>query len=287
MIDRRHLSLDAEKAALRTRRAVGCAFLDSLCPYDAADHLGIDLWFMDLPGSEGVFEKAATSVIVVSSMRPAGRRAFTCAHELGHFVFGHGTSYDQLINQPLETQAADAEEFLADRFASFFLMPKTAVANGFVRRGWDIKACTPIQVYTLASWLGVGYTTLIFHLERGIRLISNAQARLLLPIAPKRIRAEILPASVESDLYIVDTHWTGRAVDAQVGDFMLLPAGTTFLGNCVQQQGEHAGQMVFSGSVPGLGQFRHPSGWASFVRISRRGFIGRGKYRHLEDPDAD
>ena len=40
------------------------------------------------------------------------------------------------------------------------IMPKTALLKGMAARGWSPKNLSPEQLYTLASWLGVGYSTL-------------------------------------------------------------------------------------------------------------------------------
>ena len=110
-----------------------------------------------------VVRTRALSVILISSDRPPGRQVYTGAHELGHHVYGRGVAVDEAsVNAAQEGPAsADPEEYLADRFAGFFLMPATAVKHGFRTRGWEPKECTPRQVYAVASWLGVGYATLV------------------------------------------------------------------------------------------------------------------------------
>jgi hypothetical protein len=62
-------------------------------PYAAAESFRLRVTF-SATSMEGFYFKPAN--ILVSSLRPVGRRAFTCAHELGHHWFGHGSTIDQL-----------------------------------------------------------------------------------------------------------------------------------------------------------------------------------------------
>ena len=96
---------------------------------------------------------------IVSSLRPPGRQAFTCAHEFGHHVYGHGDQFDELVEDRRQARRYDSKEFEADCFASALLMPKTAVLKGLAARGWNARNLSPERAYRLASWLGVGYLT--------------------------------------------------------------------------------------------------------------------------------
>jgi Zn-dependent peptidase ImmA (M78 family) len=115
--------------------------------------------------------------ILLSSLRPQGRRNFTCAHEIGHHIFGHGEQFDELTDEKSTMRKNDPKEFSADCFAAYFLMPKSTIENGMKRRGYAYESMKPIQVYSLASWLGVGYSTLVNHLLYGIGTISRNKAQ--------------------------------------------------------------------------------------------------------------
>ena len=161
--------------ALQVRRASGCAFWDPVCVYDLATNLGLEVRFFDIPSMEGVYCASAHSTIIVSSLRPPGRQAFTCAHELGHHVFGHGDQYDELVEHRSEARRFDPHEFQADCFAGALLMPKVAVSRGFSLRGWDLATAAPEAFYVVATWLGVGYTTLIYHLRKALGMLSETR----------------------------------------------------------------------------------------------------------------
>src|SRR5947209_14102365 len=84
-------AMAAMSAALQLRQSEGFGLWAPVCPYDLAEKLGIEVRFIDLPSMEGMYCKNPNPIILVSSLRPAGRQGFNCAHELGHHVFKHGT----------------------------------------------------------------------------------------------------------------------------------------------------------------------------------------------------
>ena len=110
-------------AALRTRKNAGYKLDEAICVYDLAETLGIEVRFADIPSMEGMLYCNPDPAIIVSSLRPSGRRAFTCAHELGHFQAGDGTTVDELVGGS-DKAASDATKFMADCFAGSLVMSK-------------------------------------------------------------------------------------------------------------------------------------------------------------------
>jgi hypothetical protein len=197
-----------------------------------------------------------------------------------------GVASDDAGQEPPES--VDPEEYLADRFASFFLMPKTAVKYGFRARGWEPRDCTQLQVYTVATWLGVGYSTLIHHMRGSLRLLTYPQSIRLLKATPKSIRATILGKEVQENLFVVGEKWTDRAVDIQVGDLILLPSGSHHEAANLRVVEVTEAAVLLIATAPGIGRVHRPeSEWAAFVRVSRRNYVGLGPYRHWEDPDYE
>ena len=135
MTSRKGLAKDALMKASRVPRNAGLRPDVPVCVYDFATSMGIEVRFLDLPSLEGMYSKTPEPVIVISSLRPPGRQAYTGGHELGHHIYGHGFRIDELFeNRP--RGPLDEEEFLAECFAGFLLMPRTAVVHAFERRGW-------------------------------------------------------------------------------------------------------------------------------------------------------
>src|SRR5262245_22540028 len=220
MTPRRRLAKDALMKAMRLRQDKGLGREAPVCVYDLASDMGIEVRFMDLPSLEGVYSKWPEPVIVISSLRPPGRQVYTCGHELGHHVYGHGFCIDELLADD-EAEPVKDEEFLADCFAGFLLMPKALVVKAFACHGWNPASITPVQVYTVAGWLGVGYETLITHMGASLGLLGSAQAKALRKTSLKEIKSRLLGMPCQENLVVVDPCWSERAIDLQVGDFAL------------------------------------------------------------------
>ena len=180
---------------------------------------------------EGMYIRSDTNpTILISSLRPSGRRAFTCAHEIGHHVSGDGTRVDEL-NHNRRRRSADPGEFAADCFAGILLMPRSAVERAFSSRKWSPNHCTPDQIYTISNFFGVGYATLIHHMRSGLHLLSSSNAAALLKVRPKIAQAKALGMETLETVHIVDRFWTGRPVDVEAGDLV-------FARGCTKVEGE-------------------------------------------------
>src|SRR5438552_104143 len=138
MLPRKLKARVAESQALKLRMKAAGNTNAPANPFELATSLGIDVRFLDLPSVEGVYLPQTPPKILISSLRPAGRQAFTCAHELGHHQLGHGEKLDELIESRRSDRINDPDEYQADTFASFLLMPRTAVLHAFSIRGWRI-----------------------------------------------------------------------------------------------------------------------------------------------------
>ena len=271
-------------AALRIRRDAGIAPDAPLSIYDFVEKEGVGLWFSEIPSLEGLYCPSPTPTIILNSERPDGRKAFTCAHELGHHVFGHGTVVDTGDNK---IYSDDDNEFLVDCFAGYALMPKTAICSSFLQRGWDFRNPTPLQIYCIANQFGVGYSTLIHHLRFSLGLISREPAETLLNTRLPEIR-KTLGAPPNTPLVVVDQFWMGRPVDLNVKDTILVPRGAHFEGSCLIHSSTVSSGELMNAILPGLGKLSLPDrNWSTFVRVSRCGFTGRSSYRFLEESDGE
>ena len=116
-LDKPGLARDAMSRAYRVRRDAGYGFNVPLCVYDLAESMGVDVWFKAIPRMEGMYVKSPGPTVVISSLRPPGRQAYTGGHELGHHVYGHGSRIDEITDgmRPEDVE----EEFLAECFGGF------------------------------------------------------------------------------------------------------------------------------------------------------------------------
>ena len=282
MNDVRAIARQAMAAALRTRLALGYGLDHAVCVYDLAEKLGLEVRFLDLPSMEGMYTSASDPTIIVSSMRPPGRRTFTCAHELGHHNRGDGVQIDEFVEQWYKPRF-DPKEFAADCFAGALLMPKMAVSKAFAVRGWSMERCTPEQIYMVSGYFGVGYATLVQHLRSALQVLPDTRARALLKVSPRKAQSLLLGWQTPDTVKVVDAHWTGRAVDVELGDLIFVRGGAQSEGACVGPSSDVAHGRLFRAARPGIGRLEAGTAWSAFVRVSRRDYVGRALYRHWEE----
>lgn len=231
MTDHTHLARRAFRAAVEVRRRANERMMDPICIYDVGERLGLEIKFFAGTSFGGVYTKTSQTILV-PSLRPAGRQAFTCAHEVGHWFFGHGTRIDDL-NAVEFNGEHDPEEYLANVFAGYLLMPPRAVNDAFKRRGWNPEVCTALQAYTVAVQLGVGYGTLVSHLQWSLGIISAGRSEELLKTSPKQLRESLLGSNEARHLVIADREWRKVPVDLQMTDMAILPAEVILEGKSV------------------------------------------------------
>ena len=286
MRDRRAMVRRAMAAALRSRLSAGYGLDHAICVYDLAEKLGVEVRFLDLPSMEGMYSSESSPAIIVSSLRPPGRRAFTCAHELGHHIRNDGVKIHELAEQR-DKPRFDPKELAADCFAGALLMPKMAVSKAFATRGWNMADCTPEQVFTVAGYFGVGYTTLVHHMRSALQILPDTRAEALLKVGPRKAQSLLLGLQTAETAVVVDSHWTKRAVDVEVGDLLIVQGESQSEGACLEPSSEVEHVRLFRAVRPGIGRVEGRNGWAAFVRVARRGFVGRALYRHWEDSDDE
>ncbi|MEK7801620.1 MAG: ImmA/IrrE family metallo-endopeptidase, partial [Pseudomonadota bacterium] len=233
--DRREIAFEAMAASVDARDIAGRNLESPICIYQMAEELGARVVFNDI-NMEGMYEKGAKPRIHLSTLRPLPRKAFNCAHELGHHFLGHGTTIDVLTEDD-EWCSNKPEELAANTFAAFALMPTLGIRNAFSARGWRPETATPAQIYTIASNFGVGYSTLINHLVIGLGDISRNRGRLLLRTQPKDIRVLLLGYPSEHSLHVIDRHLNAQSVDAEIGDLLLAPKNSLIIGSAVVATG--------------------------------------------------
>ena len=268
-------------AALKARMDAGIPNDMPICPLDFAGERGVDVRFMAVPSMEGAYHRASETIIV-SSLRPRGRRAFTGAHEYGHHHFGHASCVDEL--EKTQKTPRPVVEVLADRFAGALLMPRPAVVRGFRNIGVQPEDCTPEQAYRISCWLGVSYEAFLLHASRAVRVMPAARADALQRSAPKSVKLSLATFDPGGDLVVADENWR-HAIDLQIGDVLMLPAGAETDGVCTEAIQATSEASYFHATSVGLDR-AYRDAWSGSIRVSRPGYEGLARYRHFpEDPN--
>lgn len=245
----------------------------------------IVLKFMDI-SMEGVYLRDPGPEIWIG-LRPLVRRVFNVAHELGHYEFGHGSTFD-LLGAGQDEKPFDPNEYLANTFASYLLMPRLAVARGFTVRGWRAEAATPLQCFTVACSLGVGYETLASHLVHGLRLATGRLGRTLLNTSLSAVRKELLGARARPRLATVDHHHALQTVDTEVGMAILVPPGTELEhGRVARVETVPQGRLLHIERQGMVRAFHKGGTWAVTLRAMADHYVGLASCRHLERQEDD
>ncbi|MDB5415367.1 MAG: hypothetical protein JWR10_3702 [Rubritepida sp.] len=288
--NRRALATQAMQAAAAIRAKAKLDQVSPICIYGLCETLGIAVRFNNI-NMEGMYQRGLPPRIHLSARRPLPRRSYNCAHELGHHVFGHGSSIDELREDAKARPWEDPKEFLADAFAGFILMPIIGLRRAFSVRNWLPEAATPEQIFTIACEFGVGYSTLLTHLSAGVDILSRGRSADLQRITPKALRINILGALTPEPLIVADRHRSAPTLDAEVKTLLLLPPATEVVGGGLAFERDLASGRLFRAIKPGIFQARADD-WAVFIRIAPvqkdqpYGYVGLAQYRHLEeDPD--
>ena len=281
----------AKRAALEAEKIRLAAKIPHTAPIDpieTAMKRGCEVRFMSVPSLEGMYSPPPKPLIVIGSERPAGRRSFTCAHELGHHVFKHGVILEQLYDQKVTCNVKSPEEFLADAFAGHLLMSKSVVCNALKSRGLTAPDITPEQIYRLSCYFGVGYGTTVNHMTYALKLVPRSHSDSLLKVQPKQIKAQY-GASADSELVLADFHWLHRAIDAEIGDTIVLPkkAGIE-AGSRLQLVEEREDIAIYRALSAGYSRaFCNEVDWAVHIRISRKNYVGLAQYRFFEEMEDE
>jgi len=282
-LNRRVLATRAMHAAIATRARAKLDQHGPICIYELCEAIGVTVRFNNID-MEGMYQRGTRPRIHLSARRPLVRRTYNCAHELGHHVFGHGSSIDELRDDAKEHPWEDPKEFLAETFAGFLLMPLIGLRRAFSAREWTPETATPAQIFTIACDFGVGYGTVLTHLSIALNMISRTRAAALQRVTPKALRADILGAVTLEPLIVADHYRARPTLDAEVKMLLLLPPGTETSNGSLSYDRDTAEGRLFRAVRPGIVQVRTDDGaWAAFVRIAPEAYVGLAQYRHLED----
>ena len=283
---RAEMAAKAYREALRLRSRTGRAANVPLCPFDLADQIGVEVRFADIPSLEAVYIEDGEPKILVAADRPPGRQRFSCAHELGHHVFGHGAHLAAIDFSLSERRGLTDEEFSAQAFAGYLLLPKAAVSHAFAVRKWSPRAGIPEEYYTIAGVLGVSFEGLVTHCEIGLRVLAKKDAAALRAVDLPRLRQKLVGQPVHGNVVVVDERSSDAAIDVRVGDYLLAPSGSSSVNDAVVTEVTMPDATLLRARRAGLSGIQTaPCSAVGAIRVARANYVGRAIFRHLEDPD--
>jgi IrrE N-terminal-like domain len=274
------LTRAAAKKALKIRLNAGYPLTRPCDVYELIFKHPLELQFFAVPTLEGMYlEDGRNRRICVSAHRPPGRQHFTAAHECGHAFLDHGTKLDKIDELRDDASEYDIEEQVANTFATCLMMPSSAVQSGFRLRGIEPTKATPTDIYRVATWLHVGYTTLTKHMFYSMNLISSQHLRCLLRHEPKVIKNELVQHQTTKEVFQLDHLWDAECVQGQVGDFF---TGIAAFPDGVLTETRDG---LFTAVKSGHATVRLDSGGTAELKIARENYVGFYEYRCLPEED--
>lgn len=284
-MNRTELATTAMRRASEIRREAGISRTSPLNIYDLAmNDLGLRVQFTAGASFEGMFAKEQNAILVPSE-RPHGRRAFSAAHEVAHWAFGHGSQIDE--EDSLEGYNARPEEQLANQFAGYILMLPAALKHAANLLELDLARPSPFKMYEMACWFGVGYSTVVNHLQHGVQMLKPAHAAELLRLEPQKIRQHFSPRHLTKHLAVASGLKPAMPLDMAVGDHALLPAEVEMPNDILKIVERTASGLIVEAERPGIALLSGEGGWEAAIRVMKKGFTGWAKYRHMEEDDDE
>lgn len=279
-----HIYKKAIMMADDIRARLGLNMFQSVNIFDACIRLGLSVRCVDI-NMEGVYieqEGGINPTILLSNLRPLPRRCFTCAHELGHHIFRHGSKIDALSNESSEG-SNDTEEHLVDSFAAALLMPVAGILAEFKKRKWVIQNASPINFYTVSSVFGTGYQTLVINCKVN-GLINEPKAFALLKVGPAKILKGIFTSTIVNSYFkIIDRYSQLNVIDLEVSNYIILPSDIKIDGDHLKKYKESNIGTCYVAVKPGIVRASSSDGSSSyFIRIQNFQYVGLVENRHLE-----
>lgn len=221
-IAQRAATVVRETGALDRVRNEGYTRID---PFQIAAAINVPVMKRRLEALLGAFLGEEEPGILLNIARPAGQVHMTCAHELGHFVLGHGTSVDVELEHDEKAPKFERE---ADWFAQRLLMPNSIVHDVIRRMGWRSEDLSrPDVLYQLSLRLGTSFTATFWSL-RGMNLldgVSAAQQQTLVRTSLQALKRRYLGNSTDqtlSDVWLLDHRDRGRIIEPRLGDRLVV-----------------------------------------------------------------
>ena len=157
-----------EVKAIRFREQLGLGSCDPVPIYEILSELNVLTNFRPLSRNfSGMALKTndKMKMILVNNTQTLGRQHFTVGHELYHLFIQEDFSF--MICNVGRFDKKDKEEYNADVFSSFFLMPKAGILNlipeSELARGGEISLPTIVK---LEQFFGVSRSALLVRLDK-------------------------------------------------------------------------------------------------------------------------
>ncbi|NKB13767.1 hypothetical protein GO303_03135 [Ralstonia solanacearum] len=207
-----------DEFAVRDRIKDGYTRVD---PTQLASEADVTVMFRPLDKLLGGFLREDSEAgILVNVLRPRGLVHMTCAHELGHYFLGHGSTTDETVDIGANAELIERQ---ANQFAYSLLAPRWLVVAIMKLKGWSKSHLEEAAVvYQLSLRLGVSFEAMAWSLVR-LQLISQPSAQRTLRQKPKALKLDALNIQdpsirVAGDVWVLDKSDKDRIIEPASSD---------------------------------------------------------------------
>lgn len=217
----RNVRLRAEAEAIRHVARLGVGTDEPVDVFRHIEDARVWLLFQPLDRLYGFFDRTEDAAgIVLHSGHPLSLQRFTAAHELGHYVLGHGRAADE--HDDIVGRATSREEVEAQAFAAEFLMPVPLVNRAVERLGIEpLRSLHASDAYQLSLEMCSSYRATISRLEQ-LNMLSHTNAAELRNTRPLDLKIEVVGKDTSglrrNDTWTLDERNRHRRPELQVGD---------------------------------------------------------------------
>jgi hypothetical protein len=282
----KHLYKQGLLKAEDVRMQLNIDSFEPLSIFDVCDKLNVSVRIYDnnMEGIYSINKKGTHPTIILSNKRPLPRRFFTCAHELGHHVFGHGSKFDEMLDVSNNAGSKHPDEILVDAFAGHLLMPVSGIETEFIKRNWNIQNSSPVEFFTIASLFAVGYGTLLFHCKAN-QLISDSKFNELSRTKPAKLLTTLLGESIKNSHFkIIDNRTQVSVIDIEVSNYIIFPEKMNIEGSHLTKLSQTSLGDAYRAEKSGIVRVSSfDRNLNTFVRIQKSNYTGLAEYRHLEN----
>lgn len=224
-VKRRAALAEARMRATRLHQRMGTPMDRPVDVFALTQRLGVWLAAQPMDNTYGFYlHDNEASGIVVNSRHPEVLQRYTCAHELGHHLLGHGSHTDDQATVEAGAEVA-VREHQAQAFAAALLMPGPLV-NRTLRGLGAAAGPTAADIYLASRDLAVSYTAMVWGLAE-LNKLDRRTAASLAQTGVRRVKDALrggpAVADARADLWMLDLSpepgaEITRSLSCRVGD---------------------------------------------------------------------
>ena len=172
-MSRTDLAKQALEKSLEVREEFGYDFRSPLCVYEVADRAGVRSGSLTTSAWKASMQSLAKPKILISSLRPAAVERSRAHMNSG--IISSATVQRSRAQGRCKGRRVSTERVYRRRLRRVSPHASTSGEASVLDPGLDVTTATAEQIYAVASSFGVGYETIVGHLEYSLGHLTKAR----------------------------------------------------------------------------------------------------------------